>query len=262
MLKKTTNIPLIMGVFVVLGCTPNNMPTPDATKSNVPASNSPISSPNVSVTSTPSSTSQPILVNPTPTAFISPSANTTIPSVTPLIKVSVLSVSTKEGNIGNSVLLKGNNFISGNVKEVIFVNSANSEIKANISNKTENEINFTIPGNTLINIPSNSYEINQGYQYLKLFLVLNNSEKVLVSDLFKIYTTSNTSGSSSGGGGSSSGGGSTTTPASGNGNVTVSVNTSAPTQSTGNVSVNVDTSQPSQSTGNVSVIFDASKPQN
>jgi hypothetical protein len=87
------------------------------------------------------------------------------------------------------------------------------------------EIVLSIPSNTILGIAKESLELSQSYHYVKVFIKLENGEKILVSENFKVLLSIPSSSSGS----NSSGGSTLETNTSTNGNVTVVVNPSTPT---------------------------------
>lgn len=256
--NKALNV-LLLSTVLITGCLPptntlNNSPSPAVTGSINPSSSvTPEPDTTISPTATPSigGGGGNVVTSPTPISNTTPIpgvTSTPTPTNTNLPKVSFTSLSSLEGVPGNVITIRGSNFINGKVKNIVFVNTVNSEITATIVRVSDTELVFSIPDNTRTGIASGSAELSQAYQFLKVYFVLDTSEKILINDFFKILFTnsSNSSGGGGVGGGSSLGGGDTPTPSptSTNGNVTVIVDPNQPTQTTGNVNVTVDFNSP------------------
>lgn len=203
---------------------PTSTPVTNNTNDTKPKNEPTINTPNNVVSTI-------VTTSPTPTPNNSNqntnTTNTAVTVNTELPKITFSALGQNEANSGSSLTLKGNNFTSGKVKNLVFVNSSNTELQASISKMDNTEIIFSVPSN-LLNGITNTVELSQSYQFVKIYLNLENGQKLLVSDLFKVLFSN--SGSSSSSSSSSSGGGSSLgAPTTVTGSVSVVVNPTAPT---------------------------------
>jgi hypothetical protein len=220
--SKQANI-LIISTILLSACVPQNTnlnqsePKPIASTLNNNSNETPKTNPSPITNNS---------ININPTLEIKPTVTPSVVVENPLLtKVSFTSISKNDGTSGALLTIKGNNFITGKAKSIVFVNSSNTEIQSNISKMDNTEIVLSIPSNTILGIAKESLELSQSYHYVKVFIKLENGEKILVSENFKVLLSIPSSSSGS----NSSGGSTLETNTSTNGNVTVVVNPSTPT---------------------------------
>jgi hypothetical protein len=240
---------LIFGMLALSGC-----PAPIDTTNVKPTSTASSIVAIPSITPSPGGSDDSGLFNPTPSPTSTTPSNTSnttpIPTITTtpttlntnIAKVLFTTISSNEGSLGSTITIKGSNFINGKAKNILFVNSVNTEITAKIINLTDNEIKFSIPDNTRSGILAGSTELSQSYQFVKVFIVNENGEKVLVNDLFKILFSSSSNSNTS----STGGGGNLIVVPSPDANVTIEFNPNAPIPVNGNVVIEVNTNAPTQ----------------
>lgn len=96
-----------------------------------------------------------------------------------------------EGMIGNQVRISGKNFIEGKVKDIIFTMDDNNEFLSEIVKKLNEEIIFKVPN--IIGKDSNNLKLSN---MSKIYLLLENNQKVFISD-FRIILDSNSSSNNS-----------------------------------------------------------------
>lgn len=258
MKKNYKSVSLILPLFIALAaCQP-----PVALVPTIP---NPTPTSSISNNSTVGTVTEPTNPNPTPTVNIgggggglqepiptvTPSSITTIGTSTPiptpitnLPQITISSVSLSEANSGNVVTLRGTNFINGKAKNILFVNSANTEITATIVKITDNELTFSVPDNTRSGIPAGSNELSQAYQYVKVFITNENAQRITINDSFKIIFLS--SGSTSGGGFSGGGGSLIVLPTPSPTVTATPTPIPTPTPNTGNVIVDFNPNPPTQ----------------